>query len=146
MDLWLVLLLYVAGLALIMAEAFMPGVVIGLVGVALLATAVVFGFRHHWALGTGQIALALFVGPASIVIGIRRLTLRSTLGAGGSFAQDYSAYAGKEGETSTELRPAGIVTIEGKKVDVVTAGEPVERGRRVRVVKVEGNRIVVRAV
>lgn len=146
MELWLVLLLYAAGLSLIIAEAFMPGVVMGIAGVALLGTAVVFGFRHHWALGTGQVALALFVGPASIVIGVRRLTLRSTLGGSGSFAQDYSVLAGKEGETSTELRPAGIVMIEGKKVDVVTAGEMVERGRRVRVVMVEGNRIVVRAV
>ncbi len=36
--------------------------------------------------------------------------------------------------------------VEDKRLDVVTAGELVGKGRRVRVVKVEGNRIVVKAI
>lgn len=146
MSPWLILVLYVGGLALIMAEAFMPGVVMGLVGTAAIGVSVVFGFKEHWAIGLGQLVLALIVGPAMVYIGVRRLALRSTLEGGVSFAQDYSPLVGKEGDTHTELRPAGIVVIEGKKVDVVTGGELVERGKRVRVVKVEGNRIVVRAL
>jgi membrane-bound serine protease (ClpP class) len=45
----------------------------------------------------------------------------------------------------TELRPAGVVAIDGRRIDVVTGGELVPRGTPVTVVKVEGNRIVVRA-
>jgi membrane-bound serine protease (ClpP class) len=146
MDLWLVVVLYLAGLGMVVAEAMMPGVVMGLVGAGALVTSIVFGFRHHWALGSGQILLAVLVAPAAFYLGVRRLQLRSTLAGGVSFSEDYAPYLGKEGESHTELRPAGIVLIEGKKVDVVTAGEMVDKGKRVRVVKVEGNRVVVRAL
>ncbi|MHC4943410.1 MAG: NfeD family protein [Planctomycetota bacterium] len=50
---------------------------------------------------------------------------------------------GKEGETMTPLHPTGIATIDNKRVDVVTRGEMLEKETIIRVVKVEGNRIVV---
>jgi len=146
MDLWIVVVLYLAGLGMIVAETFMPGLVMGLAGLAALAVATVFGFKHHWGLGAVQIALAVAVVPAVIYIASKRLGLKESLEGSTSFAQDYAAYVGKEGEAQTELRPAGMVLVEGKRIDVVTAGELVERGRRVRVVMVEGNRIVVKAI
>ena len=145
MELWLVAVLYMVGLSLILAEAFLPGLVMGLVGVGMIGTSVFFGFRHHWAIGAGQIVLAVVVGPAAMLVGMRRLTLKSTLEGGSSFASDYAALNGKQGESVTELRPAGVVAIEGRRIDVVTGGELVPRGTAVKVVKVEGNRIVVRA-
>jgi len=146
MDLWIVILLYVAGLGMIVAESVMPGLIMGLIGTGALVTSIVFGFQHHWALGSGQVLLAVVVAPTAFYLGIKRLQLKSSLEGNVSFAQDYSAYLGREGESHTELRPAGIVFIDGKKVDVVTAGEMVDRGKRVRVVKVEGNRVVVKAI
>lgn len=146
MELWLILVLYMAGLALIVAEAFLPGLVIGLIGTGLIATSVIFGFRHHWALGAGQILLAVIVGPAAFVAGIKRMTLKSTLEGGASFTSDYAALAGRAGEALTDLRPGGAAAIDGRRVDVVTNGELVPKGAPVTVTKVEGNRVVVRAV
>lgn len=146
MDLWIVLLLYVGGLALVVAETFLPGVILGLMGAVSVVVSVVFGFRHHPALGLGQIVLAAVIAPAAFFLGLRRLQLNSSLEGGLSFGQDYASLVGKEGVAQTDLRPAGIVLVDGRKVDVVTAGEAIERGRPVRVVKVEGNRIVVRAI
>jgi membrane-bound serine protease (ClpP class) len=146
MDLWIVLLLYLGGLALVVAETLLPGMVLGLMGAAAVVTSVVFGFRHHPALGAGQIVLAAVMAPAAFYLGLRRLQLKSSLDGSLAFGQDYAALVGKEGVAQTDLRPAGIVLVDGRKVDVVTAGEAVERGRPVRVVKVEGNRIVVRAI
>lgn len=145
MELWLVAVLFMAGLSLIVAEAFMPGLVMGLVGLGLIGTSVVFGFRHHWVIGLTQIVLAGIVGPAALVAGMKRMTLKSTLEGGTSFASDYAALNGKTGESVTELRPAGVAAIEGRRIDVVTGGELVPRGTPVTVVKVEGNRVVVRA-
>jgi len=145
MELWLILVLYMAGLALIVAEAFLPGLIIGLVGAGLIATSVIFGFRHHWALGAGQILLAVVLGPAAFLAGIRRMTLRSTLEGGASFTSNYDAFAGKTGEALTDLRPGGAAALDGRRVDVVTNGELVPRGTPVTVIKVEGNRVVVRA-
>lgn len=138
--------LYVAGLGLIVAETFMPGVVMGLLGLGAIAVSVVYGFKHHWGMGAGQVVVALVIGPLAFYVASKRLGLKDSLEGSVSFAQDYAAYMGKEGEAQTELRPAGMVLVEGKKIDVVTAGELVERGKRVRVVKVEGNRIVVKAI
>jgi membrane-bound serine protease (ClpP class) len=49
------------------------------------------------------------------------------------------------GMAVTQLRPSGVANINGQRVDVVTEGGLIERGTPVRVVTVEGSRIVVRA-
>jgi len=118
MDVWLILLMYVAGLALVVAEILLPGIVLGLVGFGALVVATVFGFRYHWGMGVGQVAVALGVVPLLFFWGTRRIRLRTTLSAeSGSvgFVKNYAALLGKEGETVTDLRPAGIVRIEGGK-------------------------------
>ena len=42
------------------------------------------------------------------------------------------------------LRPAGMALIKGKKVDVVSVGDFVEKDRAVELVEISGNRVVVR--
>jgi membrane-bound serine protease (ClpP class) len=145
MDLWIVLVLYAAGLTLVVAETVIPGVTMGLIGLVLLAVSTVFGFKHHWMIGSGQIGVALVATPLCFWVAVRRLSLRATI-QGDSFAQNYDGFLGKEGLAQTVLRPAGIALIEGKRMDVVTAGENVDKGSRIKVTKVEGNRIVVRSI
>ena len=53
---------------------------------------------------------------------------------------------GMEGVTLSLLRPAGQADIGGRRVDVVTEGEFIPKGVRVKVIKVEGFRIVVERV
>lgn len=55
-----------------------------------------------------------------------------------------NAYLGATGTTLTMLRPAGRARIDGRPVDVVTQGEFIEPGVEILVMKVDGNRIVVR--
>jgi membrane-bound serine protease (ClpP class) len=146
MDFLLVVFLYIVGLGMVVAESMMPGVVIGLIGTVFLTISIVFGFRHHWAVGAVQIVLAVVVTPAAFYIGIKKLSLQSSLEGATSFGQDLSGYQGKEGQAHTDLRPAGMVLVDGRKLDVVTAGESIPRGSRIRVVSVEGNRVVVKAI
>lgn len=54
--------------------------------------------------------------------------------------------AGTTGTALTPLRPAGAASFDGARFDVVTRGEFVESQAPVVVVRVEGNRIVVREV
>jgi membrane-bound serine protease (ClpP class) len=145
MELWIVGVLYFAGLGLLVAETVMPGVTLGVIGLAALAVSVFFGFRHHWLIGSAQIGVGVVVAPLCFMVAIRRLTLKASI-EGDSFTADNIGLLGKEGQAHTNLRPAGIVEIDGKRFDVVTSGEPIDKGGRVRVVKVEGNRIVVRLV
>ena len=53
---------------------------------------------------------------------------------------------GRVGAAATVLRPTGTMAIDDDRVDVVTEGEFLEQGQRVRVLYVRGNRVVVAAV
>ena len=56
---------------------------------------------------------------------------------------DLNYFIGREGMTHTALRPAGIGEFDGVKLNVVSDGEFIGQGRRIRVLSVDGNRIVV---
>jgi membrane-bound serine protease (ClpP class) len=51
---------------------------------------------------------------------------------------------GRIGVAATDLRPAGVATVAGERIDVVTEGEYISSGARVVVVRAEGYRHVVR--
>ena len=50
------------------------------------------------------------------------------------------------GSAYTVLRPSGKATIGDQRVDVVTEGAMIDKGTPIRVVTVEGNRVVVREI
>jgi membrane-bound serine protease (ClpP class) len=68
-------------------------------------------------------------------------------GAGGAATDDWGdepAYlGGRRGVTVSSLRPSGVAEIDGERVDVVTAGEYVEAGEPVEVIRDDGYRRVV---
>jgi membrane-bound serine protease (ClpP class) len=57
-----------------------------------------------------------------------------------------SELVGKVGTAMTVLRPAGKAEIDGRYVDVVSDGPFLNEGTTIEVVRVSGNRIVVRGV
>jgi membrane-bound serine protease (ClpP class) len=52
-------------------------------------------------------------------------------------------FLGKEGYALTPLRPSGTALIEETRLDVVTEGIFLKKNTRVKVVMIEGNRVVV---
>jgi len=59
---------------------------------------------------------------------------------------DHTALLNQIGEAFTDLRPSGKANIQEQRVDVVTEGIFLEKGDNVRVVAIEGQRIVVRKI
>ena len=59
---------------------------------------------------------------------------------------DKSKFLGAVGVCVTDLRPAGTVTVEGEPLDVVTEGGFVKAGDKVKVINVDGSRILVRQI
>ena len=51
---------------------------------------------------------------------------------------------GRQGRTTSVLRPAGIADFDGVRLNVVTEGGFLEGGQMVEIIRVEGKRIVVR--
>jgi membrane-bound serine protease (ClpP class) len=59
---------------------------------------------------------------------------------------DFSYLVGQQGTATTNLMPSGKADFDGKLVDVIAEGLPIDRGQPVVVTKARGNRVVVRAV
>ncbi|MBI1737188.1 MAG: nodulation protein NfeD [Candidatus Rokubacteria bacterium] len=162
---WEEILLVALGIALLAIEIFVtPG--FGLMGVAgilaLLAglTLSLFGAGATVQLivyAAGRVVLALLVAVAGSLVMLRflphlpyarKLVLDTALGAPGGWASAPESdlrWVGKRGSATSPLRPAGIGDFEGERVDVVSDGQFIEAGAAIEVVRVEGNRIVVRA-
>lgn len=52
----------------------------------------------------------------------------------------------KQGIALSQLRPAGTADFSGERLDVVTEGAFVTSGSRIKVIAVEGTRVIVRQV
>jgi membrane-bound serine protease (ClpP class) len=57
---------------------------------------------------------------------------------------EQSSLLGSTGVALTQLRPSGMASINGQRVDVVAETGLIERGTPIKVVQVEGVRVVVR--
>ena len=73
--------------------------------------------------------------------------LDADLGTGpshGSAPESDQRWLGKQGRAASTLRPAGIAEFDRERVDVVADGVMIEAGENIEVIRVDGNRIVVR--
>ncbi|MDY3071277.1 MAG: NfeD family protein [Eubacteriales bacterium] len=147
-------ILLIAGVLLLGAEIFSPGFgLTGALGLACLFGAIVFTAQSFT---EGLILTLLLLAAAGIVLAIvltaasrgkLKIILCESSGTGTDpAAAPYADSLGKTGIAVTVLRPAGAAEIDGKRLDVVTQGEYLEAGTPVEVLRVEGNRIVVRKI
>jgi membrane-bound serine protease (ClpP class) len=59
-------------------------------------------------------------------------------------SKDYRTYIGKTGIALSPLRPAGLGQFGEERLDVVTEGEFIEQNAPIKIIRVEGYRLVVR--
>jgi membrane-bound serine protease (ClpP class) len=149
----LVVLLIVLGLAALAAELLIiPGFgVAGIVGIALLVAGGVLAWMT-WGAGLG---IFISVGIAVVAIGFTVLLLRTRImkkrfvlstsleQGGGTASADLTGLIGTQGEARSDLRPAGIAVIDNQRIDVVSEGGFIEQGTEIKVVAVDGPRVVV---
>jgi membrane-bound serine protease (ClpP class) len=75
-----------------------------------------------------------------------RLALAAAQGPEYVTSADHTSLRGRSGTAASYLRPAGIASIDGRRVDVLTEGEFIAQGTPIRVVRVEGSRIFVEPI
>lgn len=153
-----VILLFVVGLGLLVAEAIVPGFgLMGFGGIAAVIGSIVVavGGRPE---GIQSLLISLVLVALLIVILIRqfgrqglwqRIILSTQLSTEEGYVSTPSQHRlllGQEGSTMSPLRPSGIVQIDGQRVNVVSDGDFVPAGTRVRVVRVEGAKVYVARV
>ncbi|MGQ0522080.1 MAG: NfeD family protein [Betaproteobacteria bacterium] len=163
---WGELLLALSGVALLLLEFLViPGFgFAGILGIVALLAALVMSVLGSGAtpeffmLAAGRMLFSLLVALIASFFLLRfmrrtpfgrLLILDTELGAGheyGSAPEADMRWLGKRGYTTSPLRPAGIADIGGTRVDVVSEGELIVPDTPVEVIRVDGNRIVVRQV
>ena len=157
MSLAVAVLLLGLGLAFIVAELLFPSLgLLSLLATACIVGALAVAFSQSTTAGMQFLIAVAVLVPITIALGFK-LFPKSPMGKrmispGLSFAARPTtderdvALAGKEGLVESARRPTGIARIDGRRVDVVTRGELIEPGARVRVVEVSGNRVIVAAL
>ena len=145
------------GLVLIGAEFFLPGGIAGTLGaVAVIGSMLMAGGNiSHMAI---SIIIALVMAILFVIIMVkvfgkrmnifRRLILTDSTSTESGYVSNVNRLEliGRDGITITPLRPSGTVKVDDERLDVVAEGGFIEKDIAVKVIKVEGSRIVVREV
>lgn len=151
-NMTMLIALLIAGILLIGAEIFVPGAVVGTMGAICLAGAALVAFSISPLVGAYVTAGIVCLAAVTVVLWIK-LFPRSAIGQKMTLSQDgrdfkaassKAALVGKTGTAQSELRPSGFALVDGKRIDVVTEGGLIPQDTPIRVVKVEGNRVIVR--
>jgi len=170
---WEPAVLFIIGLALIVSElAIHPGTILpGLLGLFIVAGALLWTMVDRYPRQPFVVDPDLFLRPlinlgvaallAIICISVlakylpetsiySRFVLSSNKPKGPAFSPVRSEFTrlsiGDEGVARSILRPSGTALFDGGSYDVITAGEFVEAGTPIRVIAVEGSKIVVEPV
>ncbi len=124
-------------------------------GALLVAALLAFGLPFFF-VGVETIATAIVLTVIAFSLAVRampRERLGAPAGAGrrtGPRIRDQRRpqriCAASRGTAVSYLRPAGIASIDGRRVDVLTEGEFIAQGTPIRVVRVEGARIFVEPI
>ncbi|XKE96142.1 nodulation protein NfeD [Metaplanococcus flavidus] len=149
------IILLVIGLGLMILEFFVPGGVAGILGIAAVLGSILLAGGD---LQTTAIAvlIAMIAATSGMVILVKffgkRLQLfnRIILSDSTDTKSGYVSTAnrpeliGQMAVTATELRPSGTIVFGDERIDAVSEGRYIGRGKDVKIIKVEGSRIVVR--
>lgn len=149
------LLLFIVGLALVIAEFFVPGGIVGILGGVLILLSLILAGANMM-----QMIIAIFIALVVAIIGmvilmkffgkklhvLNKLVLMDATTTDEGYVSNVNRteLLGKVGTTITPLRPAGTMLLGNERIDVVSEGGYVDAEKHVEIIKVEGSRIVVR--
>lgn len=152
-----IIVCFVLGIGLLIMEALMPGFgIAGFSGIALEVVALVLTWQQHGTMATlGMLLIVLSVLAIAISTSLHSLTKgkssivnshTESTDAGYRSAEDMQVFLGREGTATTALRPTGLGEFDGVRLNVVSEGDFIENGTKIRVTQIEGSRIVVKKV
>ena len=153
-SLFLPIILQLVGVVVIIAEIILTsGGILSIEALSVFGYSLFIIFNEiSMTIGFSFVAADLILIPVLVIVGLKLLarspvTLRKTLSRKegvSSQSSELESYVGTQGNAVTDLRPAGIAVINGKRVDVVTRGEYLEKDSAIIVTAVTGNQIIVR--
>lgn len=149
--------LTILGFGAIILEFFVPTAgLIGIIGGGCVITGIVFTYMNYGTMaGSIFLICCAIVGPVILILYFKifpksfmgkRLILHKSMKKDEGFVSGemgIEELTGKSGITETKLRPIGRAEIDDKIYNVTTEGEFIEADKKIYVIKIEGNRIIV---
>ena len=151
---WWSILIFAAGLVLIIIETTVPGFgVFGISGIIAIFASMIFA-APTIGQGFGTVLIATIAAVISVpiffkIFGKTKIMRRLVLSAAETTDQGYThadrkdLLLGKTGVALTVLRPSGSVMIDDIKTDAITDGEYIYKGTNVKVIRIEGAKVIV---
>ncbi|MFF5915642.1 MULTISPECIES: NfeD family protein [Staphylococcus] len=150
-------ILFAIGVLFVIIELFIVGAVIGIIGIILISISIVM-LGNNLLLMLGNVIVALILSIIEWVVLVKifkknipfldKVILKDSTNAESGFTShdDRSHLVGKTAQTVTDLRPAGIIKLDDERIDAVSDGTFILRNRQVKILEVEGTRVVVREI
>jgi membrane-bound serine protease (ClpP class) len=149
-----IILLFVAGVALLAAEIFLPGIIAGVIGAMCMVAGCIISFVQFGP-GGGAFATVVALGLLGLTLYLelawlprtafgKRLVVQAKVDA---VSQPPLAnpgeVIGKTAEAVTTLAPSGYVLVEGRRYEAFCRSGHVPKGTALRVVGLDNFRIIV---
>ncbi|MFC3882970.1 nodulation protein NfeD [Bacillus songklensis] len=151
------IVLFVIGIILLVVELFLVGGIAGILGIGAVIASFFMATDNYVHMGISiLIAVCTAFGGAFIMMkffkkkltAFQKVILTDSMKTEAGYVsnRNRTELIGREGITVTPLRPSGTVQIDEEYLDVVTEGSYLGKGEKVKIIKVEGSRIVVRKI
>lgn len=161
------ILMFVIGVVLLVIEIFViPGFgIFGILGILLMVGSLFLGLLSDFemidwsiiSIAIIQLGLTFLFTFIVIFLLLRflpktemwsKLILNEQVAARSGYAAkpDFAHLIGQEGIAFTDLRPSGTALINGNRIDVVTEGDYIRNGSRIKVRFAEGSKVVVEVI
>ncbi len=151
------IILFIIGIFLIVAEFFLPGGLAGALGIGAILASIMLAGGDMVQMGI-SLLIALLIAVATVIIFVKvfgkkmkffkKIILNDSTSTESGYVSNVNRLdlIGREGVTKTPLRPSGTVIVDDERIDAVTEGGFIKANEKVKIVKVEGSRIVVRDI
>ena len=150
MEVHWIILLCIVGIICIACEVYLPGGFIGTVGAGIFIWSVVEAYRKSPEFGSMMLVCGLGGAISCSWFSFKYLTKTKEgrkallMDAEIKLPEDrHKGLEGKVGEAITDLRPSGVIMLEGERVEVATQGEYLVKGTKVKVFKIEADFVYV---
>lgn len=146
---------FLIGLSLFLAEIFIPFGILAIAGLSSMLLSILLTGNDLRATGIA-ILIALIVATTGMVILVKffgkrlqlfnRIILSDSTDTKSGYVSNVNRteLVGQIAVTATELRPSGTIIFGEERIDAVSEGRYIGRNKDVKIIKVEGSRIVVR--
>ncbi len=161
MDYWIwAVLLLVLGMCLGIMEVFFTSAgLLAFLSAASIIAAVIMGFQQGQMAGFIILILSVAGMPTVVVLAFKywprtaigKRVLLSAPASEDVLPEDRSkehlkTLVGRVAKAKSKMLPSGVVMVDGRNVEAVSEGMPIEVGQEVRIVQVRGKRVVVRPI